>query len=186
MRIINVQGTNGSGKSTLARSYIAYHKLTETELTIGGRKTVVQTNPAGDIFVIGKYSGGECGGCDTIRKTEYVLDTLIHLIKTRRPREILFEGILISGNQTFGNKVVKIARICGYAFDVYFLDRGADKCVNAVCQRNGGKKFNIKQVVDKYRSCERTANALAEQGANVKRVIPDHYSKDEVYKALYE
>lgn len=186
-RIINIQGTNGSGKSTIARSYIEHYGLKEQEINIKtAGSVIVQTNDEKSIFVIGKYSGGQCGGCDTIKSTGVVLETLLTLLNAYKPQEILFEGILIAGNQTFAQRGLRVAQSVGYDFEIIFLDRGADACINAVAKRNGGKPFNVRQVVDKYRSCEKVYEKARGLGIRAKKINPDDYKKEKLWEGLYE
>ena len=134
---------------------------------------IVQISPDLRTIILGKYNGIQCGGCDTIESGAAVKELLAWAIRFGA-ETIIFEGILYSASLTFCKDIQRLAKAAGFEYIIVWVNRNVDKCLNAIYERNGGKRFNVKGIVDRARAVERVAKAMESHDARVVQFDPDN------------
>ena len=184
--IINIRGTSGTGKSTLARQLMALYEPNPLRYRREGRKQPLgyryQHRIARDLAVVGHYET-DCGGADTI--TDY--DDLFNLVRqgATRGMNVLFEGLLISGDVKRTTELHQWALNQGDVLHVVAIQLPLDECVASVNARrkekaersarvNGGDpnyrgEVNPKNTIAKHRGLTLACQRLEAEGVIVHR-----------------
>lgn len=107
--IIQIRGTSGSGKSTIVRSILELFPKDKVKpvMRVGRKRPIAyrcKGNP--DLAIIGHYET-KCGGCDTISIPGQSYPMIFELIRrnAEEGRNVLFEGLLISGDVKWSSKL---------------------------------------------------------------------------------
>lgn len=170
--VINIRGTNGSGKSFLLRRWMVYNNARpqpQRNNLLGGSSLSApaewyQLEDGG--IVIGCYDQ-DCGGCDRIKTTEAVREA-IQSARARKPKYVIFEGVIIS---TVFESWHEFSKKIGGMLWVY-LDTPLAVCLERIQQRNRGAKINENLVHNKIKSIESTRRKAVAAG---ERVVALHW-----------
>jgi len=143
--IIQVRGTSGSGKSTIVRNILELFPQENVKpIMKPGRKRPIayrckHPNASPDVAIIGHYET-KCGGCDTISTPGQSYPIIFELIKrnAKEGRNVLFEGLLISGDVKWGSTLRDLD------FRIIELNTSLEECLESI---NGRRKLRLG---DKY------------------------------------
>lgn len=193
MTIINIRGTSGSGKSTVARQLMALYEPNPLRYREPGRKQPLgyrykhpgpvlcwAEDPARyrDLAVVGHYET-DCGGADTI--PDY--DKLMKLVMAGMDAgmDVLFEGLLFSGDVKHTAELREYAEKQGTMLHVVAMQMDLDLCVESINIRRNAKAqrlgrpakppVNPKNTIAKHRGLTLACKRLEEAGVTVHRPI---------------
>lgn len=167
--IVSIRGTNGSGKSTLVRSYMHKLQVVEPVTELGGNKIIGYqgTNRVGNtVGIVGRYET-DCGGCDTI-KTQ---DLVIQRVKDQAHfGHVVFEGVIVG--DIYGRYKVLSDEYPPGVFVFAYLNTPLEICLERVAKRRAAKgkdptDFNAALVEQKYNNAIRQKAKAAREGAAV-------------------
>jgi len=89
-KVICIRGTNGSGKSWVAR------KIMETADADFVKKATLSNGVLVNVYktfvVLGSYDR-QCGGCDTVKKPQFVWDAVVECAAYTN---VVYEGVIVS------------------------------------------------------------------------------------------
>lgn len=111
--IIQIRGTSGSGKSTIVKSIMDLYPPCGVKpvMRVGRKRPICYRldhleKEEPQLAVIGHY-GTKCGGCDTISTPGQSYPIIFELIRrnAEEGRNVLFEGLLISGDVKWSSKL---------------------------------------------------------------------------------
>ena len=182
MQIIQIRGGNACGKTTTVRQFAEQYKLKILEIEVSGIKTDISTNNK-DIVVLGRYDKLN-GGCDLFKNKKHVINTLIYIIKTIKPKIIIFEGILYGITFQMSYEINKIAKMYGYKYTGITLYRSKENGMKLLIQRNSGANFNEEHFLQKYKSAFVSHQKLVESGVDMRLINTDKILEDEMYKII--
>ena len=182
MQIIQIRGGNATGKTTTVRQFVNKHNLKIEEIIVNGQKTYISTNNK-DIVVLGRYDKLN-GGCDLFEGREHVTQTIIYIIKTMRPKTIIFEGFIYGLSYKFGCDVQKLAQIFGYEYLAITLIRDENNGLNILYKRNGAVNINEKNFLSKYKASISAHKKLKNSGIKALMVNTDNVQEKEMYKII--
>lgn len=159
--LINLRGTNGSGKSTAVVDLMNTFSRDKFLLHDTVVYKVKATRP---LYVLGKYETA-CGGCDTIKTVQQVIDLATELAEQG---DVLFEGILIS--TTYG-AVGQWSERYGDDFAFAFMTTPVEECVRRVEARrkavNNPRPFDSTGLRAKFATIERLRQRLIAENRRV-------------------
>jgi hypothetical protein len=181
--IINIRGTSGSGKSTVAREIMKLYQPNPLRYREEGRKQPLgyryKAWPTGpDLAVVGHYET-DCGGADTI--PDYV--KLVRLVRegAEAGMDVLFEGLLFSGDVKRTVDLAQWAVSKGHALHVIAMQMDLDVCVASVNERRANKAarlgrppkgdVNPKNTIAKHRGLTLACSRLEAEGVTVHRPV---------------
>lgn len=167
--IIQIRGTSGSGKSTIVKTIMELYAKPWRKVYREGRRQPLYyrlTHPKSffkpELAVIGHYEA-KCGGCDTISIPGQSYPIIFDLIKRNIEdgRDVLFEGLLISGDVKWTGNLVETTK----EILIIELSTSLEECLESINDRRKvrlGEKFipvNPENTASKHklitRSCER-------------------------------
>lgn len=191
MTIINIRGTSGSGKSTVARQLMALYEPNPLRYREAGRKQPLgyrykrrvseefrSCNHVWDLAVVGHYET-DCGGADTI--PDY--DKLMKLVMAGMDAgmDVLFEGLLFSGDVKHTTELREYAEKQGTMLHVVAMQMDLDLCVESINIRRNAKAqrlgrpakppVNPKNTIAKHRGLTLACKRLEEARVTVHRPI---------------
>lgn len=174
--IINIRGTSGSGKTYAAREVMQlWSQWGMPQQIVGGdsrpKANVVYMGmvPA---FVLGKYEGPVCGGCDNIKTQDEICALVRHFSQFGH---VIFEGVVVG---TIFDRYMRLDQELsehGIPYVWAYLDTPLETCLERVMQRRadrGDKRpFNPTSTENKYRATWSTHDKAIEAGLDV-RILP--------------
>lgn len=193
MTIINIRGTSGSGKSTVARQLMALYQPNPLRYRELGRKQPLgyrykwkpwfyelnlEMIQGPDLAVVGHYET-DCGGADTI--PDY--DKLMSLVMAGMDAgmDVLFEGLLFSGDVKHTTELREYAEKQGTMLHVIAMQMDLDVCVASINQRRQAKAarlgrepkpdVNPKNTIAKHRGLTLACQRLEAEGVTVHRPV---------------
>lgn len=173
--IIQIRGTSGSGKSTIVKQILGFSETVKPVMRTGRKQPIayrIGFDP--EIAIIGHYET-KCGGCDTISTPGQSYPIIFDLIRhnAEAGRNVLFEGLLISGDVKWSSQLVDLD------FRIIELTTSLEQCLESVNTRRMarlGDKFtplNPLNTVTKHkliqRSCEKLEKEFKIQVARLDR-----------------
>jgi thymidylate kinase len=165
--IVSIRGTNGSGKSTLVRSYMKKLVGVEPTTELGKIIGYQGRNRTGNLVsIVGRYET-DCGGCDTIKTQDLVIQRVRNAAHFGH---CVFEGV-IAGDIYGRYKALSDTYKPG-EFVFAYLDTPLELCLERVGKRRAAKgkdptDFNAALVEQKYNNAIRQANKARHEGATV-------------------
>jgi len=165
--IINLRGPNAAGKTTIARDLMARAECRPVRLKPGGRPIGYAGPAPWRLEVLGSYENA-CGGCDTIRTVQEVIDRTERAM--HRGANVLFEGILIS--TTFGAIGTWAQGLKFPPVLFAFLDTPMEVCLDRLEKRRAEsgratKPLNLENVKAKWHQNARLVSRFREAGLKV-------------------
>lgn len=99
--VINIRGTSGSGKTTVVRRLMEQHMNDTVDVRgiFGGRERLIG-HRLDSLFILGNYSGADCGGCDGFSWKGAADDICARVVEEARHGPVVFEGLMCSGYGT--------------------------------------------------------------------------------------
>lgn len=130
--IIQVRGTSGSGKSTIVKNVMALYRNVRPVMRTGRKRPIAYrcgVKPE-ELTIIGHYET-KCGGCDTISTPGQSYPIIFELIRRNATdgRNVLFEGLLISGDVKWSSKLNDLD------FRIIELTTSLEECLDSVNTR---------------------------------------------------
>lgn len=152
-KIVNIRGTNGSGKTTMMKKLIekfneteesVWDEFTTEEITtyhkVYTRKAQIWTKQK--ILVMGIYNDKQTGGVDNYDTPWQIMYGLLYFAKKYSGYTILFEGIRVSTNYVYWNKMFSIFRDKGVIVKIAgLLPSDINWAVNNVKERRKNKNI---------------------------------------------
>lgn len=131
--IIQIRGTSGSGKSTIVRNILELFPKEKVKpvMRVGRKRPIAyrcKSDP--DLAIIGHYET-KCGGCDTISIPGQSYPMIFELIQrnAQMGRNVLFEGLLISGDVKWSSQLSKMD------FRIIELSTSLEECLDSINTR---------------------------------------------------
>lgn len=191
MTVINIRGTSGSGKSTVARQLMALYQPNPLRYREEGRKQPLgyrykrrvsedfrECNHVYDLAVVGHYET-DCGGADTI--PDY--DKLMSLVMAGMDAgmDVLFEGLLFSGDVKHTTELREYAEKQGTMLHVVAMQMDLQLCVDSINLRRNAKAqrlgrppkppVNPKNTIAKHKGLTLACSRLEAAGVTVHRPV---------------
>jgi thymidylate kinase len=170
--IVSIRGTNGSGKSTLVRSYMkTLSKVVPTE-ELGKIIGYSGYNRTGNyVGIVGRYET-DCGGCDTIKTQDLVVERVKNAAHFGH---CVFEGVIVG--DIYGRWKALSDEYAPGEFVFAYLDTPLELCLERVGKRRAAKgkdptDFNTALVAQKYNNAKRQLAKAEREGATV--IVLDH------------
>lgn len=174
--IINVRGSNASGKTTTVREFIkSYGDDTAIEQVAGN----IVTRCGSDAYVLGRYDRKN-GGCDGYSGREQVLAAIRAIIKEKRPRIIVYEGMIYSKTVKMARDISQMFIGQGYRYKGVYLRCSFAEVIRRLEARNEGKAYDILSVKKTYDACYSTYKSIKAEGLDITRIDTDAMSLDEM------
>lgn len=178
--IVSIRGTNGSGKSTLVRAYMAtLSKLAPVTEAEKGKVIGYQGfNKTGNtVGIVGRYET-DCGGCDTIKTQDLVVE---RVKRQAHFGHVVFEGVIVG--DIYGRWKVLSDEYPPGTFVFAYLDTPLELCLQRVAARRerSGKDptdFNATLVEQKYNNTIRQKAKAEREGATVVTLHHDNDVKE--------
>lgn len=179
MVVVNFRGTSGSGKTHAARRVMglyslkldAYNENEGKSRLIGHLMTRVP--PARDLFVLGRYNGPKCGGCDSMSwpgAADFICERVA--LAAALGQDVLLEGLMVSSWGT--GRLKALSDAVGGQLHVLQLTTPLEECLAAIrdrrAERGNDKPLNPKNTESKFRSALSGARNLERLGVHVEYV----------------
>ena len=178
--IINVRGSNASGKTTAVREFIkSYGDDTAIEQVAGN----IVTRCGSDAYILGRYDKKN-GGCDGYSGREQVLAAIKAVIKEKRPRVIVYEGMIYSKTVKMARDIAQMFAGQGYRYKGIYLRCRFAEVIRRLEARNEGKAYDILSVKKTYDACYSTYKSIKAEGIDITRIDTDTMGLDEMRRII--
>jgi hypothetical protein len=175
--IVSIRGTNGSGKSTLVRNYMKTLGELEPVTDTGNGRVIGYRgyNKTGNtVSIVGRYET-DCGGCDTIKTQDLVVERVKNAAHFGHA---VFEGVIVG--DIYGRWKALADSYKKGQFIFAYLDTPLAVCLGRVGERRrkAGKDpsdFNTSLVEQKFNNAIRQKAKAQAEGATV---VTIHWEND--------
>lgn len=173
--ILNVRGCNASGKTTTVREFINSFESPRIETLEGNTITVCSE----DVVALGRYDRKN-GGCDGYKGRDHVINAIESVIRVKRPRVVIYEGMIYSKTYKMAVDVRdKFARY-GYPLRIIYLRRSYESILDLLEERNGGSDYNPLNIYRTYESVQKAYEKLKADGFDIRKINVEKYKLDDM------
>ena len=173
--ILNVRGCNASGKTTTVREFINTFESPHVEMLGSSVITVCSQ----DVIVLGRYDKKN-GGCDGYKGKDQVISTIEAAIRTKRPRVIIYEGMIYSKTCKMAVDVQEKITKYGYGLRIIYLHRSFESILDLLEKRNGGSDYNPLNIYRTYEAVQRAYEKLKAANFCIRKIEVENYGIDDM------
>ena len=135
----------------------------------------------------GVYDERTCGGVDGFitNKTE-LQDYIISILKNVRPAVVIMDSLIYGKTFTFGMALKSVVERFGYKYIGLAFCPSPEKAVERVLGRNGGKEFDVSNLLSGYNCVVYSSKKMKAAGADIRFIDTGKYRLEEMGTILEE
>lgn len=182
-KIIQIRGSNAVGKTTTVRKFIENKNMHIEQIMVSNIKTDITCDANKQYIVLGRYDVKN-GGCDRFKNRTHVINTILYLVKTYKPKVIIFEGFIYGKTFKFALDIEKLARMFSYKYIPIVLYRSPENALKLLYDRNGKSRINEQTFYECYKSSLTSYEKIKRVGIGIQKVNTDDIPIDDMHKII--
>lgn len=185
--MIQLRGTNATGKTTAIREFINHGDFRVAELDLHGRKIEYHWDDQREIAILGRYDQRVTGGIDGyITSKNELMDAIVRMIKTVKPRVLLFEGIVYGVTFKFAYDLCRVLKQMKCEYTGLCLIPPLEVALDRLALRNGDKPVDYMSVQNKWFTANRAYEKLRQNGIRVKAIDTSKIEKESMWRIIQD
>lgn len=135
--------------------------------------------------ILGDYENqSACTGCDRFSNRDDLIAVLKSVLR-EKPENIAFEGMIYSHTFKLATDIDALAAKHGYKYVPVFLNTSYETALGRVTVRNGGKRINEEQLVNKVLAFTVAREKIRRAGMPLVEIDADSLGAKQVSDAFY-